>query len=182
MAPGTGSHSTKDVRAFFARSSWLDQIVLRPLSHITLNWECRWDTENGRYMPESDSFADDLNKVIELVASCPRPFKYHDHEDLVVENLIREKKWPLQKKRGRWVGADYHFILEQGGFADLTQQNLIAAAAGRVHAALDYGQSHFDEMEDGHLYMLAALLSIIIYHRYCDGSSLMVEAPTDGAS
>ena len=64
-------------------------------------------------------------------------------------------------------------ILEQGAFGDLQQRDLIAAAAGRVHTALDYGQNHFDEMDEGHFYMLAALLSIIIYHRYCDGEAVL---------
>ncbi|MES0178985.1 hypothetical protein NKJ86_10345 [Mesorhizobium sp. M0025] len=40
--------------------------------------------------------------------------------------------------------------------------------------ALDFGQTHFDDMDDGHMAMLAALMTIMIYHRYCDGSSMMV--------
>lgn len=111
--------------------------------------------------------------MIELLALCPRPHKYHDHEDALAENVIRTLKWPIQKKSGRWVGDDYHFILEQGAFRDLRQEDLIAAGAGRVHTALDYGQQNFDGMEEGHLNMLAALITIIIYHRYSDGSFLL---------
>jgi len=88
---------------------------------------------------------------------------------------LHELKWPIQKKGNFWIGADYPSILEQGGFRDLDQKNLIAAASGRVHAALNYGQPHFDGMEAGHRHMLAALITIIIYHRYCDGSSLLQE-------
>jgi hypothetical protein len=168
-------HTEDNIRDFFAWSDWLDYMVLRPLSHIAGNWEIRWDHSEKRYRPESFSFAEDLNVVIDLVATCPRPLKYHEHEDILAQQVVIQLKWPIQKKGGRWIGADYPSILEQGAFDDLDQQSLITAATGRVHAALDYGQDHFDNMEEGHLYMLAALLSIILYHRYCDGRSLMIE-------
>lgn len=63
------------------------------------------------------------------------------------------------------VGADYDSILEQGGFHDIDEANLVAAAAGRVRAALERGQMHWDDMEDSHRRMLAAVLSVILYHR-----------------
>ena len=169
------SHLPGKIRDFFANSDCLDRMSLRPLSHIAPNWETEWDHERGRYLPETHSFAEDLNVVIELLTLCRRPRKYHDHEDSLAEEVIREHKWPIQKKRGRWVGADYHFILEQGAFRDLRQRDLIAAAAGRVHAALDHGQQHFDHMEEGHLNMLSGLIATTIYHRHRDGSSLLTE-------
>jgi hypothetical protein len=150
-------------------------MVLRPLSHIAPNWEIRWAHGEGRYRPEPGSFAEDLNQVIELVALCPRPLKYHDSEDSIAERVVTELKWPIQKRNGRWIGADYATILEQGAFSDVNQQQLVTAACGRVHAALDYGQSHFDEMEDAHVHMLSALLSIIIYHRYSDHTALLTD-------
>jgi hypothetical protein len=125
------SHSRDDVRAFFASSSWLDHLVLRPLSHIAPNWEAEWDHEEKRYRSEIGSFADDLNRVVELMATCPRPFKYHEHEDLLVEKVVRKLKWPVQKKGRRWRVADYPAILEQGAFEDIDQRNLISAAAGK---------------------------------------------------
>lgn len=85
------------------------------------------------------------------------------------------------KKGSRWIGADYASILEQGGFKDSDQLDLIQAAAGRVHAAFDFGQTHFDEMDDGHQTMLAALMTIIIYHRYVDGTALIVEGAEEDA-
>ena len=175
-------HSSETVRQFFAWSNWLDSFVLRPLSHIAMNWEASWDHETKRYEPEDSSFAEDLNIVIELIVNCPRPLKYHEHEDVLVQLFMGELKWPIQKRGGRWIGADYHFMLEQGAFRDLDQNNLIVAATGRVHAALDHGQNHFDEMEDGHLNMLAALLSIIIYHRDCVGISKLTESECDDAA
>jgi hypothetical protein len=164
-------YSSEDRRRFFAWSDVLVYMVLRPLSHIAPNWDVGSDQE--RYRPEPGSFAEDLNRVIDLVAECPRPARYHDHEDLLAECTLRDLKWPIQKKGSRWIGSDYVSIIEQGAFDDLDQRNLIAAAAGRVHAALDHGQKHFEKMEEGHRYILAGLLSVIIYHRYCVGESFL---------
>jgi hypothetical protein len=168
-------HSPEEIREFFAWSNWLDSFVLRPLAHIAPYWEASWDHDEKRYRPEPHSFAADLNTLIDLLATQPRPNSYHDHEDNLAERVIRDLKWPIQKKDGRWIGADYGSILEQGAFDDLNQQNLLSAAAGRIHAAIDYGQRHFDDMEEGHLNILAALLSITLYHRHCDGSFVIDE-------
>ena len=89
------SYLPNDVRAFFAWSSWLDYLVLRPLSHIAPNWEASWDHDEQCYRPEEASFAEDLNKVVELLATCPQPFKYHEHEDRLVERVIVKLKWPI---------------------------------------------------------------------------------------
>lgn len=169
------AHSRDAIRAFFARSDYLDRMALRPLSHFTSSWEVHWDTETSRYEPEFDSFADDLNVAIEQIAACERPVSYHSHEDFLAENTLRSLKWPIQKTKGRWIGADYAAILEQGAFGEMPK--LVAAACGRVHAAMDHGQAHFDVMEEGHLIMLAALITIIIYHRECDGTSLRLALP-----
>ena len=45
---------------------------------------------------------------------------------------------------------DPYPFLEQGGFSDDDQQNLLIAAAGRIKVAIDYNQLHFDDMEKGH--------------------------------
>ncbi|WP_202379522.1 hypothetical protein [Mesorhizobium sp. 131-2-5] len=173
------SHPQDLLRHFFARSDYLDYMVLRPLSHITMNWEARWDGET--YSPEASSFAGDLNEIIEQIAISERPARYHDNEDSLAERVIAELHWPIQKKGGLWEGADYQSILEQGAFGDLGQRTLATAAAGRVHMALDFGQTHFDEMDDGHMAMLAGLMTIMIYHRYCDGSSVMLPEADDAS-
>lgn len=159
-------HPAEDVHAFFAWSDGiLDRMVLRPLSHITLNWELTWDHEAQAYEPEEDSFAAILSQsILDLAASQPLE-RYHDNEDRLAQFMIENLGWPIRKERGRWVDADYESILEQGGFHDLDQADLIQAAAGRVHAALDRQQTHFDDMERSHQRMLAAVLSIILYHR-----------------
>jgi len=169
------SYSSDKVRSFFSNSHYLDYMVLRPLSHISCNWEASWDNESLKYSPEAFSFAEDLNVLIESVASCPRPNRYHDNEDVLAEHVLREMKWPIQKKGKFWKGADYQSILENGAYRDRNQTHLISAATGRTHAALDFGQDHFDEMDEGHMNMLAGVLTIAIYHRYCDGTSLITE-------
>jgi hypothetical protein len=167
-------YTPEQIRGFFAKSDLLDRMTLRPLSHITLNWEATWDPEKHQYTPEENSFVADLNTVIDLLATYERSSHYHEHEDTLAEHTLRELRWPIQKKGGRWIGADYQAILEQGAFSEFGQEKLIAAATGRVHAAMDFGQLHFDDMEEGHLNMLAGLITIIIFHRDCDGSSLRV--------
>jgi len=159
-------HPADDVRAFFASSDGiLDRLVLRPLSHITLNWELTWDDDAQAYIPEEDSFAAILNQTIQDLSKTHPPKRYHDNEDSMAEFVIEHLHWPIRKERGFWVGADYDSILEQGGFHDIDQADLLQAAAGRVHAALDRQQTHFDQMERSHQRMLAAVLSIILYHR-----------------
>ena len=56
-------------------------------------------------------------------------------------------------------------MLEQGGFNDIDEKNLVLSACGRVKAAIDRGQLHFDDMEKFHRKMLADVLAIILYHR-----------------
>lgn len=155
-----------EIREFFAHSEFLDYVVLRPLSHIRGNWESTWDRGSGRYLPEEDSFADALNGVIDDLAAATIPSAYHDHEDRLAE-YVRDGhlRWPIRKIGKRWVGMDYRVILEQGGFRDLDQRDLVAAAAGRVSAAVQLGQLQFDDMEESHREMLGVVLSIILYHR-----------------
>ena len=157
--------SIEDVRNFFAWSDLLDYDVLRPLDHIKPLWEATWDHEAQRYEPEYNSYAQDLNVMIEDIAITQPPSKYHDNEDRLAHYVIEHLKWKIRKERGRWVGMDYESILEQGGFHDLDQAELLTAATGRVYAAIKFGQTHYDDMEESHRKMLASILSIILYHR-----------------
>lgn len=93
------------------------------------------------------------------------PGRYHDNEDILADYVIDRLKWPIRKLGGRWVGADYDSILEQGGFGDLDQAELLTATTGRIYAAFEFGQNHYDQMEESHRRMLAAILSIILYRR-----------------
>jgi hypothetical protein len=153
-----------DRREFFAWSDSLDRAVLRPLSNIKLNWELMWDHDEKRYQPEEGSFAGDLNALIDCISAAPRPDRYHDNEDVVANYLASQPGSTLRKEGGRWKGDDYFSILERGGFRDIDQRQLRLAAVGRVCAAIEHGQRHFDEMEEGHREMLAIIMTIILYH------------------
>ncbi len=153
------------MKSFFARSDSLDRDVLRPLSHILPYWETTWNATEQKYSEEDDSYAAELNALIEELAAAAPPAKYHDNEDRLAEYVVKHLKWPIRKEGNRWVGEDYDVILQQGGFHDLDEQDLVLAAAGRIRAAIDRGQTHYDQMEDSHRRMLAAVLSTILYHR-----------------
>lgn len=154
------------MNTFFSNSDYLDRLVLRPLSHIKSNWELTWDEDLNKYIEEDDSFAVNLNLLIcELDRTTP-PAIYHDNEDRLAEYVKTFLNWSVVKVGARWVGADYDSLLEQGGFHDVDETNLVLAASGRIQAAKVRGQLHFDDMEKSHRRMLAAVLSVILYHRY----------------
>jgi hypothetical protein len=150
---------------FFYNSGDLDVMVLRPLSHIKGNWELTWDNATKLYAIEEGSFAEELNSLIKEIEETLPPTKYHDNEDILVEYVRTNLNWQVSKVNNRWVGNDYESMLEQGGFGDVDEKNLILAAAGRLRTAINLGQLHFDDMEEGHKKMFAAVLSIILYHR-----------------
>jgi hypothetical protein len=153
------------VKVFFARSEWLDREVLRPLSHILPYWETSWDEVEEKYCEEQGSYTALLNSLIGELAAANPPARYHDNEDRLARYVVENLKWPIRKEGNRWAGADYSFILQQGGFVGLNERDLVAAAAGRIHAAITRGQLHYDDMEDSHRRMLAAVLSVILYLR-----------------
>lgn len=152
-------------KLFFADSSLLDYMVLRPLARIRPNWELIWDGANSSYEIEDGSFAGQLNRFIHDLASCLVPERYHENEDILAEYVVKHLRWPIRKVGRRWIGDDYTAVVEQGGSRDVDQENLLAAAAGRIRAALVRGQPHFDDMEKLHREMLAAVMSIILYWR-----------------
>lgn len=153
------------MKSFFARSDSLDREVLRPLSHILPNWETTWNAAEQKYSEEDGSYAAELNALIDELAAATPPAKYHDNEDRLAEYVVKHLKWPIRKEGKRWVGEDYDLILQQGGFHDIDERDLVLATAGRIRAAIDRGQTHYDQMEKSHRRMLAAVLSTILYHR-----------------
>jgi len=154
-----------DITNFFYKSTFLDMYVLKPLWHIRGNWDLSWDDKSKTYIVEEDSFAKEMNDLIlELEATRP-PKNYHENEDKLAEYISKKFNGRIKKLNNRWTGADYKVILEQGGFGDVDEKNLVSAAAGRIHATIKFGQNNFDEMEDGHMIILANILSIILYHR-----------------
>ncbi len=156
------------VSAFFSWSDTLDRLVLRRLSHIHPNWEITWDSETGSYRHEPDSFAEKLNLLINELAHARPTLRYHDSEDALAQYAATQLNWNIRKQGNRWIGAEYGLILEQGGYADVDQQELILAAAGRIRAALVRGQMHIDQMEESHALMLCEVMAIILYYRAFD--------------
>lgn len=153
------------IHNFFANSDNILYFVLKPLEHIRSNWDVFWDHDNECYQEEDDSFATELNQLINEIAAIEAPNNYHKHEDRVARYLQSEN-WMYIWKKGRfWRGSEYKIILEQGSFKDFNQEELILSAAGRVKAAINRQQFHLDEMECSHKYMLCAILSIVLYQR-----------------
>ena len=150
---------------FFNNSEYLDRMVLKPLSHLSINWELRWNKEMMKYETEGDSLVDDLNNLIEEIGNINPPQSYHDNEDALAEYLREKMNWNIQKVGNRWNCHDYGRLLEQGGFGDINESHLVKASAGRIKAAINFGQLNFDEMEAGHQKILSFALSSIIYHR-----------------
>ncbi|WP_418233620.1 hypothetical protein [Butyricimonas virosa] len=153
------------MKDFFYNSHDLDRMVLKPLEHINPNWELTWDEEKEEYKPEDGSFAEKLNKLIQDIEIADSPQQYHDNEDKLANNVLESLNWEIEKICKRWDGADYNAILEQGSFQDSDQKNLITSAKGRIQAAFEREQFHFDDMEEGHKKMLAFILTTILYHR-----------------
>lgn len=160
----TNNQFNQSCKEFFDNSIWLQRYALRPLSHIEPDWELVWDDENDCYLEEDGTLAKELNHLIQEIASTPPPVNYHDNEDALAYYLV-DKGWPITKINGRWDYPDYERILEQGGFSDTDEKNLVKAASGRTHAAMDFDQYEFDDMEDGHMKILASVIAVILYHR-----------------
>lgn len=153
------------VRKFFRDSELLDALVLRQLAHIKSNWELTWDGQLNRYETEENSFAEKINALIDELDITDPPLRYHDNEDRLAEEVQRRLGWKIRKIGNRWVGANYPAVLEQGAGSDVDQRELMLAAAGRIRAAVDRSQMHFDEMEESHRRMLADVLAIVLYWR-----------------
>jgi len=151
----------------------MEHEVLRPLSHIRGNWDLYIDSESRRYIEEEDSFATLFNALIDELAVTQPPLRYHDNEDRLGEYVQRHLNWKIKKSGSTWVNqdgsrlhsSDYLALLEQGAFDYQGIHNLVLAASGRVHAAIQRGQMHFDDMERSHQIILAGVLGAILYHR-----------------
>lgn len=151
-----------EVKVFFDRSDYLDQMVLRPLSHLDMEWELMHGPDG--YVVEEGNLSAHLIDLIYVLANTEPPKKYHDNEDRLAEYLV-SKGSKIQKVRGRWIGDDYVFVLQQASLAhQLNHEELIFAAAGRVMAAIKHEQTGFDEMEEGHQKMLSAILTILVFN------------------
>ena len=150
---------------FFANSALLEYFVTKPLSHIRNNWELTWNEETKCYEIEEDSYANDLNLLIQEIKNTPIPNSYHVNEDLLAEYVKNKLGWPIYKEGNRWICDDYRAIIDQGAFSPNGVANLLQAIAGRVSAARNHGQMHFDDMEQGHRLILGFAMATILYVR-----------------
>tara|TARA_R110001599_G_scaffold239169_1_gene438764 strand:+ start:1001 stop:1486 length:486 start_codon:yes stop_codon:yes gene_type:complete len=153
------------IKEFFIWSDLFDYMVTRQLSHIRSNWELIWDHAAHEYEEEEDSYAELINSLVIELSELDPPLSYHDNEDRLAEYCKTSLNWDIKKVGNRWVGSDYASILEQGAFREVDASNLCMAACGRVKAALDRNQLHFDDMEEFHRKMLADVVAIILFHR-----------------
>ena len=150
---------------FFKNSEFLDYLVIKQFDHIRGNWELTWIDEDSMYLEEEDSFAKELNILFNHFETFSPSENYHDFEDLLVEYAKNKNKYEIEKLGKKWIGMDYPFLLEQGGFGDIDEEKLTKSALGRIYAAINRGQKHFDEMEESHQLMLGNLIAIILYHK-----------------
>ncbi len=150
---------------FFKQSDLFDYEVLRPLSHIRRNWELSPGQGDYHFEIEEHSFAKDISELIDELETTSIPNQYHDNEDQLAEYVRDKFNNEIKKLGNRWVGQDYQIILQDAGFFDIDEQNLVQSAKGRIITAKNYDQNHYDEMEDGHRKMLAVILTLILYHR-----------------
>lgn len=162
---GGGAIMDERIRNFFSRSHLFDEMVTYQLAHIRPHWELIWDPEKNEYTPEEHSYAEITNNLIIEISKLDPPIKYHDNEDRLAEYCKLFLKWDIKKVGPRWIGSPYTSILEQGGFRDLNQKELCLAICGRIKAALDRGQLHFDDMEESHRTMLADVIAVTLFHR-----------------
>ncbi|WP_215399410.1 hypothetical protein [Rheinheimera oceanensis] len=161
-----------EIQRFFQPSDFLEHEVLRPLSHIRYGWELYVVPNTGRYEDEEDTFAWLFNYLIDELSQAAQPTKYHDSEDRLAEHVKTRLNWKIKKQGSTWINqsgkrltpSDYLATLEQGGFRLEGVQDLLDAAAGRVAAAIQRGQTHFDNMEKGHRVILAGVLAAILWH------------------
>ena len=72
-------------------------------------------------------------------------------------------------------------MIEQGGFKTGGDHDLVDAAAGRIRAAINHGQKHFDDMERGHQVIFAGVLAAILYHRESHESWYREQAGESGS-
>lgn len=161
------------VFVFLKPSDFLEHDVFRPLSHIWPNWDPFIDSNTGRYVVEEGSCVGLFNELIDELATTEPPVRYHDSEDRLAEYVRDHTDWKVQKRGSVWVDKDgaqlskksYLSLLERGGFKFDRESDLVVAAAGRIKAAIRYGQLHYDDMELSHQVILAGVLTNILYHR-----------------
>ncbi|GHY52645.1 hypothetical protein VCSRO70_3444 [Vibrio cholerae] len=150
------------MRKFFENCDYFERLVTKPLYYIKHEYELNW--LDGKLIESEDSFACYLNQLFDELDNVVAPEYYHQYEDIIAKYCELDE--PTIRKKGKlWVGQDYGWIIENGAYDDIDQENLVLAIAGRVKAAQRFHQNTFDEMEERHRVMLSELIQCFIYHR-----------------
>lgn len=166
----------ESAKGFFADSAYLDYAALRPLSHVAPNWELTWDSSMGEYEAEEGSLAAHLNVLIEQVARSVPPTDYHSHENRLAQLYARVGggRFHLSKSGKLWIDSQTNkptskemvgHMIEQASSGSDDVPDLVLACAGRVATAMRFGVRHFDDLDDGHLAMLAVLIAVVLFRR-----------------
>jgi hypothetical protein len=158
---------------FFGESGWLDSAVLRPMSHIASCWELRRTDTVGVFMEEEESLAGLMNELIREISEATPPADYHAHEDAVMrlrqnndsQIYLGDKRWRDRATGLPLAKSAIAFFLEQASIGYEDVPDLVNAAAGRVAAALRFGNANFDQLDEGHADMLAEVLCVILFVR-----------------
>lgn len=167
--------SRDSVRAFFRRSDWLDGTTLRPIRHVAPNWELITGDDDGLlFEEEEDSLAAHLNVLIDQIVAVDPPTDYHAFENHIAGQYdgvingryyLKDKLW-FNSKTGKPVKKDdVGHMMEQASCGSDDIPELVHSAAGRVATAMAYGKSHFDDLDTGHMEMLAVVMMTILFRR-----------------
>ncbi len=165
----------ENVLAFFDQSDWLDYAALRPLSHVMSNWELvRSEDGTLLFEEEEDSFAAHLNVLIDQIAATAPPSDYHAFENQIARGydgaiggryFLHGKLWH-DSQTGQPIEKDaLGHMIEQASARSDDVPGLVHAAAGRVATAMSYGCANFDNMDKGHMEMLAIDLMTVLFRR-----------------
>jgi hypothetical protein len=167
--------SREAILAFFYRSDRLDYATLRPLSHVMFNWELI-GSENGDplFEEEEDSYAAHLNVLIDEIAATTPPSDYHRYENQIAAEytdaingryFLKGKLWHVKQSGQPIQKDDVGHMMEQASSGSDDIPDLVLAAAGRIATAMSYGVANFDDLDRGHMEMLAIDLMTILFRR-----------------
>lgn len=165
----------EDILTFFYRSDQLDYTTLRPLSHVMCNWELT-SSESGDplFEEEEDSYAAHLNVLIDEIAATSPPSDYHAFENQIAaeHNGAIEGRYFL--KGGLWYDNETSQLIQKDDVGHMMEQassawddipELVLATAGRVATAMRHGVMEFDDLDQGHMEMMAIDLMTILFRR-----------------
>lgn len=165
----------ESILGFFYRSDRLDYTTLRPLSHVRSNWELV-GSESGDplFEEEEDSYAENLNVLIDEIAAASPSYDYHKLENQIAADytdaingryFLKGTLWH-DKQTGQPIQKDdVGHMMEQASSGSDDVPGLVLAAAGRIATAMSYSVGNFDDLDRGHMEMLAIDLMTILFRR-----------------